>query len=241
MDLSVDFQQRQERASRVEQFQTTDWAIDFGEANVRTRVRGVLVGQWGSFCLSLGPGAASWNSQAAGAGTAGLLPPGEEVDGRTTADYAWLTAAVTPGLWRRCLTLAGVAEDGLRRVAVCPLPAPVFGEIERRLRAVHRLMRQAADFPCCRPGAIRDAAAFVTDSFTILCGLAARTKPPHDSLRNRVRLVRRADAWLNDHLSEPVQVPDLLPRPAGQPAGNWSMPSAALRNKVRAITFRCCA
>ena len=79
IDLSVDFQRRQERASHVEQFQSGKWALDYGEANVRTRVRGVLRDGWGSLCLAIGTGEAVWNGQHAGTVSLCLLPPGEEL------------------------------------------------------------------------------------------------------------------------------------------------------------------
>jgi AraC family ethanolamine operon transcriptional activator len=204
IELSVDFQRRQERASSVEQFQSPAWALDFGEANVRTRVRGVLRGGWGSICLALGPGEAIWNGQPAEPGTLALLPPDGELDGRTAANYAWLTAAIPPETWSRCLSLAGLGGDGPERLTVCQLPEPVLERIRLRFRQGRALLKGAAT-----PTTMDQLADAVTDAFATACELTAGLEPATTSLRNRARLVRRAEAWMLDHLAEPVQVPDL--------------------------------
>lgn len=209
IELKVDFQRCQERASKVEQFQSAGWALDFGEANVRTRVRGVLQGGWGSFCLARGPGDAIWNGQPAAPGSIALLPPGDEIDGRTTADYAWLTAAVPPDVWQRCLALAGADETGPHQLTVCQLPPPLFEKIESRLKSCRRdLLRATGDSPLAGDAA-RDASEFVSEAFSTACGIAARTSPGITSLRNRARLARRAEGWMRDHLAEPVSVDDV--------------------------------
>jgi AraC family ethanolamine operon transcriptional activator len=207
IDLSVDFQRRQERASSVEQFQSPAWALDFGEANVRTRVRGVLRGGWGSFCLALGPGEAIWNGQHARAGSLGLLPPGDEIDGCTSADFAWLTVAVPPVVWERCLALAG-RESGPGKLTVLRFPEPLLERLVHRFRGCQGRLAQAADTGEARHAA-DDAAAVVNDAFTTACEQVSGIDLAPGSLRNRARLVRRAEAWMRDHLGESVQVPDL--------------------------------
>jgi AraC-like DNA-binding protein len=208
IDLKVDFQRRQERASRVEQFQSESWALDFGEAHVRTRVRGVLRGGWGSFCLALGPGEAVWNGQPAGPGSLGLLPPGDEVDGRASADFAWLTAAVPPDVWNRCVALAGRdAEPG--RLTVLRLPAAVMDPVLRGFRACQRRLGRAVATSAEARLAADEAAGLVSQVFTTACEQAGGMAAAPDSLRNRARLTRRAESWMLDHLAEPVQVPDL--------------------------------
>jgi len=204
IELSVDFQRRQERASHVEQFQSPAWALDFGEANVRTRVRGVLRGGWGSLCLALGPGEAIWNGQAAAPGTIALLPPNDEIDGRTAANYAWLTAAVPPEVWSRCLALAGLRDDGPDRLTVCQLPEPAVAQLKLRFQKSRALLKAAAT-----PSAMDHVAEAVTDAFATACELTAGLTPASNSMRNRARLARRAEAWMRDHLADPVQVPDL--------------------------------
>lgn len=209
MSLTVDFQKRQERTSMVEQFQTGRWALDFGRANVRTRVRGVLRGGWGSFCLTRGPGAATWNGQSAGPGAAALLPPNDEVDGFTTPEYAWLTAAIPPQVWRDSLALAGLDEDRMPHLTVCALPPLLFTRIERRLREIQQDISRTAASPTPERSAGDDTALFVSECLTILCRLTVRAAPPLSSLRNRTRLVRQAEVWMHDHLAEPVRIPDV--------------------------------
>lgn len=209
MSLTVDFQKKQERASLVEQFQTRHWALDFGKANVRTRVRGVLRGGWGSFCLTRGPGSAMWNGQSAGPGAAALLPPNDEVDGFTTPEYSWLTAAIPPQVWRDSLALAGLDEDRVSRLTVCALPDPLFAEMDQQLRGLQRRIFQSTASRLHGKSVQDDATVFVSECLTTLCRLTVHTTPPPSSLRNRTRLVRLAEAWMNDHLAEPVRVPDV--------------------------------
>lgn len=204
--LAVDFQKKQERVSQVEQFQSAGWALDFGEANVRTRVRGVLEGGWGSLCLARGPGQATWNGQASAPGTLSLLPPGGELDGCTSANFAWLTAAIPPELWQRCVSLAGADERSPQGLTVCRLPEALLTRIERGLRQSQRsLLAETAG----EPMAVEDTASFMADFFTAACELATATPPPKDSIRNRARLARRAETWLHDRIGEAIQVPDL--------------------------------
>lgn len=206
--LTVDFQKKQERVSRVEQFQSAGWALDFGEANVRTRVSGVLEGGWGSLCLMRGPGHATWNGQAAAPGTVALLPPGAELDGCTSANFAWLTAAIPPEVWARCASVAGADERRPRQLIVTPLPEFLLARIEAGLKEAHRALLGQGN-PRVPSLAMENTASFVADVFTSVCELAGSTAPLRDSLRNRARLARRAEAWLQDHMGETVQVPDL--------------------------------
>ena len=80
MSLTVEFQRRQVRPSHVEQFQTREWALDFGEAHVKTCVRGVLPAGWASMCLVL-DGDSTWNGRPGERGMLCCVPPGEELDG----------------------------------------------------------------------------------------------------------------------------------------------------------------
>lgn len=208
IDLSVDFQRRQERASHVEQFQSKEWALDYGEANVRTRVRGVLRDGWASFCLTLGSGEAVWNGQHAGTGSLCLLPPGEELDGRTTSDFTWLTAAVPPEVWERCLALAG-CEDGSCRLTVLNLTDNVLNSIIHRSRASKIQLSRSSGAPAQARMAAEEAAALVLDAFTTACEQVRGIPPAYGSMRNRARLARLADAWMREHLGSRMQVPDL--------------------------------
>jgi AraC-like DNA-binding protein len=208
--LIVDFQRRQERPSHVEQFQTTHWGLDFGIAQARTRVHGVLVGGWASLCIMRGHAPAQWNSQAGERGSLACLPPGEELDGRTEPGFTWLTVAVPPEVWTQCRALAGAGEErDVERFAAHRLPAPLFAQMERSLLTAHRLLRERIAAPACEQPDLADITAFTRDCFTTACELAIRRPPPRDSLRNRARLARRADAWMRDHLSESLRMPKI--------------------------------
>jgi AraC-like DNA-binding protein len=202
IQLEVDFQRRQERVSRVEQFQTAEWAVDLGEANVATRVRGVLMGGWASMCVVQGPGMSTWNGLAGEPGSVCLLPPGEELDGRTEPGFSWVTVAVPPEVWERCRRVAGVEGKGPERLLVRRLPAGMFAAFQGRLAGVQAGLRGGV-------GATGEAGRFVEDCFTAVCELAREDEPVRDLLRNRARLARRAEAWMREHLAEPVQVPEV--------------------------------
>lgn len=205
IELAVDFQRRQERPSQVEQFQSGSWALDFGEANVRTRVRGVLRGGWGSFCFALGPGKAFWNGQPAAPGTVALLPPDGEVDGRTAAGFSWLTAAVSPEIWQRCMTISQREDGSSGNLSVCHFPGQRVAELARRFRACRQRLSAAGDVKA----AVMDTVDLISSVFTHVSELGSESGFEISSFRNRARLARRAEAWMIDHLSDPVQVPDL--------------------------------
>jgi AraC-like DNA-binding protein len=208
IDLLVDFQKRQERASEVEQFQSALWALDFGEANVRTRVRGVLRDGWGSFCLPFGPGDSIWNGQHSPPGTLSLLPPFGEVDGRTSAGYTWLTVAVPPDVWNRCLALAG-REDTPKKLSVFRIPATAHKKLMDRFRMCRSELNKAAAIPDQAGRAAASTAALVCDAFTTACEQGCGSGMASSSLRNRARIARRAEVWMHEHLDATFQVPDL--------------------------------
>lgn len=214
MSLTVEFQRRQVRASRVEQFQTPDWALDFGEAHVTTCTRGVLPPGWASLCLVRGPGNSTWNGLAGEPGTLCCVPPNEELDGRTTPGFAWTTVSISPALWAQCRALAGIENVAFDRFAAFRLPAQHVVQLERHLRSVQRRLRSACDSrSACHAhraaDALHDAAQVATHLATTACELSHRALSPRDSLRNRARLARRAAAWMREHLAEPVRIPDV--------------------------------
>jgi AraC-like DNA-binding protein len=208
IDLKVDFQKRQESVSRVEQFQSESWALDFGEANVRTRVRGVLRDGWGSFCLNLGPADAIWNGQHSPTGALSLLPPFEEVDGRASAGFSWLTVAVPPDVWNRCLALAG-REDPPDMLRVLQIPDAAFKHLRERFHICRRDLESAAAHPALARLASDRTAALVSVAFTTACEQECRIRMAHGSLHNRARLARRAEVWMREHLDQTLQIPDL--------------------------------
>jgi AraC-like DNA-binding protein len=206
ISLKVDFQRRQERPSQVDQFQTSRWALDFGQAHVSTRVRGILSTEVASLCLVRGPGDSRWNSHSSPPGSIALLPPGEELDGRTDPGFSWVTVAVPAALWRQCQQVAGVEVDRVRNLAVCELSGPLLEQLHWRLLEIQRQLRSTFPTASLTHEVFHDTATFAEECFTSACELAARLRPLRGSVRNRARLARRADQWMRDHLAESVQV-----------------------------------
>lgn len=208
MSLTVEFQRRQVRPSHVEQFQTPEWALDFGEAHVKTSVRGVLPDGWASLLFAHGPGGAIWNGQACTPGTLCCVPPGEGVEGHTMPNFGWMTVALPPSLWAQCRALAGVSDSKPHGFTACPLPSRLAATIEQQVQTTHALLRTAAKSKS-DSHAHANAARLAMHLATTACEFAARMRPPRESLRNRTRLARRAEAWMRERLAESIQVPDI--------------------------------
>jgi len=209
MSLTVQFQGRQARPLFVEQFQTPDWALDFGEAHVKTSVRGMLPGGWASICFVRGPGASTWNGHPGEPGSLCVVPPGEELTGQSAPGFGWMTVGLPPAVWAHCRVLAGLDDRTFHRYAACRLPGTHFSRIEHRVRATYRALRAAPSDAQTARHAQRTAAGLAMQLATTACELAGKMPPPRDSLRNRIRLGRRAEAWMRAHLCEAVRVPDV--------------------------------
>lgn len=206
--LTVEFQRRQVQPSRVEQFQTPDWALDFGEAHARTSVHGILPGGWASLCVMRGPGDATWNGQPAETGALCCIPPGEELDGRTAPGFSWMTVALPPSVWARCRAAAGLGDGEFHRYASTMLTDAQFTRLEREIVATQHQLRTATTATAAALS-VRDAAALAMGIAITACELAVQKKPARDSLRNRTRLARRAESWMRENLAEDVRMPEL--------------------------------
>lgn len=208
VNLTVDFLRPAARPTRIEQFQSPQWALDFGVADLNALVRGALPAGWASLCLVRG-GDSRWQGIGGQAGALLCTPPGDELDGQITPGFTWTTFALPPEEWARCQTFAGAEPGALRRFAGGPLPAETFQRINRELEETHLLLRAALADPCLGPFAAR-AAAQVTGAVACLAWETADAPPPtRQSPRNRARLARRADAWMREHLRESIHVPDV--------------------------------
>ncbi|QIF04353.1 AraC family transcriptional regulator [Roseimicrobium sp. ORNL1] len=207
--LNVDFQRRQESSSSVEQCQSQDWALDWGTANVKTHVNGVLEAGWGSLCLNMGPAEATWNGHDGPQGTACLLQPGKELDGHTAPGFSWVTLAVPPLVWDQCLRLSQAEEDDIPALAMNQLTLEQNGEIRRRLGQLRELIQVATRSPALGKAAAADASELATHCFVTACEIASQAPPPRGSLRNRARLVHHARSWMHDHLEENIRMEDV--------------------------------
>jgi AraC-like DNA-binding protein len=137
-----------------------------------------------------------------------LLPPFDEVDGRASAGFSWLTVAVPPDVWNRCLALAG-REDPPDRLGVLRIPDAALKQLMDRFRLCRRELESTAANPARAGSASDRTAALVSDAFTTACEQECRSNPGNASLRNRARLARRAEAWMREHLDQTLQIPDL--------------------------------
>jgi AraC-like DNA-binding protein len=209
IELSVFFRKRQQGESRVEQYACPSWALDFGLAAAPTRTRGVVQNGWASLCLAIGPGSAIWNGQQAPPGTLSLLPPGEALDGSTVEGFHWLTAAIPPELWRRCVMLAGVEDAAPQQLTVCQLPEGVFDSVRHQLIEIRTLLGRCPFRP---PGAcplVERVERLVISLFTTACELAKGVAFQAGPLRNRARLTGLAEEHMLAALGEPLCVPEL--------------------------------
>lgn len=209
IELSVFFRKRQQGESRVEQYLCPSWALDFGQAAPPTRTRGVVQGGWASLCVAIGPGGAIWNGQHAPSGTISLLPPGEALDGSTVEGFHWLTAAIPPELWRRCVMLAGVEETAPERLTVCRLPDGVFDSLRHQFMKIRALLNNCPHRP---PGPcllVQRVERMIVDLFTTACELAKGVEFQSGSLRNRARLAQLAEEYMLSALGEPLSVAEL--------------------------------
>lgn len=209
IELSVLFRRRQQQESRVEQYLSPSWALDFGLASAPTRTRGVVQNGWASLCLAMDSGHAIWNGQQAPAGTLSLLPPGESLEGSTSERFHWLTAAIPPGLWQRCLMLAGSGESAPKRLTVCRLPDGCFESLRQQLMEIRTLLAACPFRPAESCPLVKRVERLVIDLFTLACELARGADRHAGILRNRARLAKLAEEHMLAALGEPVGVADL--------------------------------
>jgi AraC family transcriptional regulator, ethanolamine operon transcriptional activator len=206
--LAADFLSPQKLPARVEQFQSPGWTLDFHDTEVRARILCPIPPGWVSIGFIRTRGTSSWYGVRDTAGLLACTPPGEAIDGCIEPGFACMAVNVPVSVWERCRALAGIERASFGGVAL-PLPPPVFAQIERRLRATRHALRLAPVAPHHGAFAAREAVDLATHVAVTMWELSSRLAPPRDSLRNRTRLARRAEAWMRDHLAEPVQIPEV--------------------------------
>ncbi len=209
LSLSIDFLGKCTTPAVVEQLQTQRWGVDFGRAEVSARVKGSLPMGWTSFCMVEG-GESHWNGGHEGTPGALLcLPPNEELDGRISTGFSWITLALPPELWRLCQSLAGLEGSHLDHFTGWQLTHEKWAYVRRELLESKAQIESAgADFNRTYAGA-ELARAIITDVGTSAWESLFPESKYSDSLRNRYRLARRAADWLHAHLAESVQIPDV--------------------------------
>lgn len=207
-NLAADFLAPQTAPALIEQFQSPDWALDFNKAQVKARVCGPLEPGWASLGLMRGRTASSFHGYAAEQGVLVCNPPGEGIEGRIAPGFECTAVNVPLPLWEKCRELAGASRPAFGSVEAHQLPPEIYGRIDCGLRSLRESLRMASTPETMRLVA-REAAEFTTQLATLAWQFsAAPNLPRRESLRNRTRLARRAEAWMREHLSEAVQVTD---------------------------------
>lgn len=207
--LVADFLGPQAEPTRVEQFQTPDWALDFHEAHVKARVFCPLPRDWASIGLMRSPSESLFLGFSAQPGLLVCNPPGEAIDGRIAPGFMCASVNVPLSVWEQSRMIAGAEGNALRGMTAFLLPPPVYVQLDRKLTAIRRLLRASGAAPHLARPAVREAAVLVAEIFTTAWEVSENARPPRDSLRNRAHLVRRAEAWMREHLGDAVQMPDV--------------------------------
>ncbi len=123
--------------------------------------------------------------------------------------FVWNSISVPPQVWREAATLAGIEDFTKPSFTVWQLPGPLFETVESRMLQVRTRLHAAAADPVERMLAGRDAAEFSRSVATLVWEHQLGPPPRVCSLAHRVRLARRAEAWMRERLGEAVSVPDV--------------------------------
>jgi AraC family transcriptional regulator, ethanolamine operon transcriptional activator len=207
--LSADFLAPSHLPSCIEQFQAPNWSLDFQKAYVKARITGPVPQGWVSMGLMRGSATSSWYGTPASAGTLACTPATDGLDGYTTPGFECLTVSIPEKVWENCRCLAGSDREHFSIGTVLQLPPDIHAKIERQAQFIQGLLRGARLDPHLSDSVAHSAAEFALDVASTAWELSDQRKPCRDSIRNRTRLARRAEAWLREHLAEPLRIPDL--------------------------------
>jgi AraC family ethanolamine operon transcriptional activator len=119
-----------------------------------------------------------------------------------------MTVALSSAMWAECRTIARLEETELHRFRAVTLRPAQLARLEREICATRHLLHSSST-PQAAAFSAREAANLVMHLALTTCELAARKTSPRDSLRNRTRLARRAEAWMREHLAECIRISDV--------------------------------
>lgn len=207
--LTVEFLARQTVPALIEQVQTPNWALDFYQTEVKARVHAPLPPGWASLGLMRSAAPSTWYGQAATRGGLVCHEPGLAIDGCINPGFSCLAIGVPAASWEKGRLLAGVERTSLGARTAFALPPEGYEHLEQRLQTLERALKRPDLTPQATALVAWDIANFITLMVTKAWELASTAAVPRDSLRNRVRLARRAEAWMREHLGQCVQVPDV--------------------------------
>jgi AraC family transcriptional regulator, ethanolamine operon transcriptional activator len=207
--LKADFLAAPLRPTFIEQFQTPTWSIDFHEAHVKARIFGGLPKNWASLGIMCSPTPSIWYGLEAPSGTLVCTPPGEPIDGCTTSGFHCFSVGISPQLWEHCRRAGSPDAFAFGSCGSHALSPSTFTRLIQTVSAVKERLRHASHAPALAGSAADEAALLVTWLGITAWELRVGGPPTQDSLRNRARLARRAEALMRHHLGEPLQTPDL--------------------------------
>lgn len=207
--LRADFLATPAQPTSIEQFQSQAWAIDFHEAHVKARIFGGLPRGWASLGIMCSPNPSTWYGLETPSGTMVCTPPGEPIDGCTTLGFQCFSVAISPRLWEQCRQVADPDRPDFGTCTAVSISPVAFGRLRNKVCKVRAMLQQAALSPTLVGAAFENAEQLVTRLGVAAWELRSGTAPTRDSLRNRARLARRAEAWMRDQLAEPVNVPEI--------------------------------
>lgn len=207
--LTVELHGRMNQAASIEQFQSPQWALDFSETHVKGRVYGELPGGWAAICLVRSWTASRWYGHDSSPGTLFCNPPGVGLDGVVSPGFVWISLSIAPSIWEEASRLAGVDSPPPLGFSGWTLPAPLFRQLEAQALETRELIRRALRDPRFSQSADRAMLDFARCVATLLWDKMACPLPATSSLQSRVRLARRAEAWMREHLMEAITIPDV--------------------------------
>lgn len=208
-NLFVDLRRQMVRPAKIDQFQAWDWAIDFSVVHVDARVRGEVPHGWATMALIRSDEGSRWAGRQVKPGIVLGNPPGVEIDGWVTPGFGWTSVSVSPALWADAGQLAGLEERPPRHLILASLPPGLYTRLEYQLHHVHRLLAAASNTPSLRPGAELEAREVALTFTSLVWELALGGDQKRPTFSGRLRLARRAEEWMRQHLSDPVGIPDV--------------------------------
>ncbi len=209
VSLRADFLSSTGPPTRVEQFQSRDWAMDFHQAHVKARLFGPLPDDWVALGLTVSAADSSWYGFPTRSGVLMCNPPGEPIDGFITPGFSSMSVSIPRATWDRARILAGAEDAVFERFSTFRVPKPLRASMEAGLQGARRLLLGAASDGGTAESVMRGTGELMESIATSVWEMAMAGGPRPDSPRNRGRLARRAEGWMRDHFSETIRIPDV--------------------------------
>jgi AraC-like DNA-binding protein len=204
--LKVDFLGPQQTVARIERFAGVDWALDSYSAGVKARLCGPLLPGVVAVCLVLRSGVFREYGVDIEEGYLLCNPPDVPIDGSFSPGLLAISTSIPLELWEECRKLSGCGLERMEGFQVIPLPPSIFKKL-RTMYAETWACLLGWEQGCATPA--RVGAALARELATIAWEHAGRQRPIEGSPRNRFRLARRAENWMQDRMGESFSVPEV--------------------------------